>query len=303
MRRETKWLIAAMSYLFITCAWLERATAQDSHSSAALARLLKQLHALPDWTTIPNYPERGWKQMIEVAKIWQNSNSNEVIRALDALYLGEEDHAKAFLLLRVLFNLPESAATEKYHSFQQYAMWYSMYLNEHPEASANLAWPMSWRLGRPSLVEGKPGVVMGNSPPLSSEYSYMLANYPYRDLHHISFPGRVPLSLRLKSVARVQKEAHNMKENSNDGRKWTVVANYDCVTDRSPNVGYRWVVYPQSGTPRKLTGTFNLDAEKGTLSLLLDTAQWRTGSLRSGQKIALTLDPPCVSNDIEFTLP
>ncbi len=129
--------------------------------------------------------DREWANYVNVARSVQQTSPEVVKDALAqfmrdanaARFEGYEISSKPFLLMRVVFDLPESAPESSRRSFKGWTNWPA------PDDSGNvsLSWPVSWSTGQPRLVadytgsEGKPYAAV-------EEYHYLLNHFVYRKL-------------------------------------------------------------------------------------------------------------------------
>jgi len=147
--------------------------------------LIKRLHSLPPWRNQVQFTAEEWGRYIELARSVQSADPDTVAAALDEFVrqasqepdLEYEGESKAFILMRVVFELPERASVDERRSFKGWTNW--------PEADANnqvnLSWPVSWAGGSPKLLstyEGSEGLPYF----AGTEYRHFLPNYPYRKL-------------------------------------------------------------------------------------------------------------------------
>jgi len=147
-----------------------------------------RIGSLRTWSRPEEFSSDDYRHYITTAKMIQETYPPIVEAALaefisDAsreAFTGYESESKPFLLMRVLFDLPEIAGEQSRLIFKGWTNW--------PAATAdgnvNLSWPISWRSGSPELIasysgsEGKPYDAVG-------EYRYFRKNFPYRPLENI----------------------------------------------------------------------------------------------------------------------
>jgi len=150
--------------------------------------LKELLDSLRTWSQVGSFTRDDWENYMKVAKIAQETDPQIVEPALDRFvrqaidepFTGYESQSKPFLLMRVVFDLPENAPQASRLPFKGWTNW--------PQADAqgnvSLAWPISWRSGRPELVasyegsEGKPYAA-------AAEYRYLRNHFPYRRLEDV----------------------------------------------------------------------------------------------------------------------
>src|SRR4030095_6367121 len=93
------------------------------------------------------------------------------------------EQGKVFLLLRVIFDLPEHAEAGRKFSF---ADWTRARTDENSDGTVNLAWPISFASGTPRLVAGREGNAGSYSP--RNEYTFLRYQFPMRDLSRVRSP-------------------------------------------------------------------------------------------------------------------
>jgi len=151
-------------------------------NSQDLERLFESLHA---WAQRDSFSAADWEKYISVAKIVQETNPSIVESALDQFvqaavhepFTGYTSESKPFLLMRLVFDLPEVAPQEERLLFKGWTNW--------PRADAqdnvSLAWPISFRRGKPELVASYEGSE-GKPYEAAAEYRYLRNHFPYRGL-------------------------------------------------------------------------------------------------------------------------
>lgn len=159
---------------------------EDSKPTRATAdELINSLSELPVWPTKGDFSDSEWERYLNVAKLLQGTDPQIVEEALNRFvsgasrdaYSGSEPESKAFILMRLVFDLPETAPAEQRQSFKGWTNW------PEPDSSGNvsLAWPVSWSTGRPRLIAPYEGS-MGKPYAASLEFRYLLNRFPYRPL-------------------------------------------------------------------------------------------------------------------------
>jgi hypothetical protein len=150
--------------------------------------LEKHFESLRAWSQRDSFGADDWKNYMTVAKTVQETDPSIVESALNQFveaamhepFAGYTSESKPFLLMRVVFDLPEVAPQQSRFSFKGWTNW--------PQADAqgnvSLAWPISFRDGKPELVapyegsEGKPYEA-------AAEYRYLRDHFPYRRLEDL----------------------------------------------------------------------------------------------------------------------
>lgn len=87
---------------------------------------------------------------------------------------------RAFVLFRVIFEMPERASDGP-----SMASWLAYEGYNNADGTKNLSWPISWKDGRPRLLQEFRG--LSNPIPSLYAYIYLRASYPFRDLSNIQF--------------------------------------------------------------------------------------------------------------------
>jgi hypothetical protein len=148
-----------------------------------IQELLESFHSLKSWGNRSDFNKEDWDNYKKVAVAVQN-NAQDVEAALKKfmadclLYpFGSEEESKAFILMRVVFIVPESGNYEDFKSYKGWDNWPIMNSNE----SVNLSWPLSWTQGNPKLLANYEGA-MGLPYQAVDEYNYFLGKYPFREL-------------------------------------------------------------------------------------------------------------------------
>src|SRR5215510_9454509 len=127
-----------------------------SENILAKQGLIRRLHSLPAWTIQNDFTNREWEKFVEAAKIVQSNNPDVVEAALDEFirealqeeFQGYENESKPFILMRVIFEIPETAHAEKRFSYKGWTNWPEPDTNNY----VNLSWPVSWKSGSPELL-------------------------------------------------------------------------------------------------------------------------------------------------------
>jgi hypothetical protein len=147
--------------------------------------LIERLRSLPPWQNQVDFSAQDWKQYVDVARLIQSADPDMVTAALDEFvrevsqeeFRGYEGESKPFLLMRVVFELPERASVDERQSFKGWSNWPDADENNQ----VNLSWPVSWEGGSPKLLATYEES-MGLPYSAGAEYRYLLKKYPYRKL-------------------------------------------------------------------------------------------------------------------------
>ena len=137
---------------------------------------------LAPWHNAQDFSEEGWRHYMNAARLVQNSEPEEVELALAQFldeadgFTGVENETRLFLLMRIVFDLPDRTPADQRRIFKGWVNW----PNLDAEGNVNLSWPVDWQDGRPVLLapfEGADGPRYG----AVEEYCYLLAHFPLRD--------------------------------------------------------------------------------------------------------------------------
>ena len=177
-----------------------------------LEKILNQVERWPDGST--NYSGKNWEMLTLAAKLIQKSDPQSVENFMRKYQGDEEDQffsstnlqevekkfrerqaikidldkedekdGKLFLLLRVVFNLPEHVTTTNVVNFHRFAGWVSYDSEINSDGSINVAWPIYWNHGNPYLVSGNQGLQGFDARyKASDEYDYYRKVYDFRAL-------------------------------------------------------------------------------------------------------------------------
>jgi hypothetical protein len=155
-------------------------SAEPAPSAADLTALLD---ALPPWASAPDFTEAEWERYRAAAKVFSRAAPATVAAALQAFvrqslreeYRGYEDESKPFILMRVLFDLPDRTAAGNWMPFKGWINWPP----PQPDGSVNPGWPVRWSGGRPELEAPYSGS-MGLPYAAAEEYDWLRQRYPFR---------------------------------------------------------------------------------------------------------------------------
>lgn len=151
--------------------------------STSVPNLLAAFRALTPWTYDGHPAGAEWRAYLDAARLVQQSTPTDVERAL-ARFLdepdnlgGAENETRLFLLMRVVFDLPDRAPVGQRRVFKGWINW----PEPDAEGHVSLTWPVAWQEGRPSLLarhegsEGRPYAAV-------EEYRHLRAQFPLRRL-------------------------------------------------------------------------------------------------------------------------
>lgn len=168
-------------HIAATCSSL-RPVAQDPATQRQA--IIDSIAHITPWSGIDDYGSEDWASLRRSAILVQESDPAVVEQAIRAFRaqcfertsdVPVDCDSQVFLLLRMVFDLPEDAPVHERAIFIGWMNW--------PEVdetdSVNLAWPLSWASGAPSFVASQFGA-MGAPYAAVEEYRHMLEHYGFR---------------------------------------------------------------------------------------------------------------------------
>jgi len=186
MFRHTKIIVtvAAALLALLLLTWLGRQVA-PWYSRHQLESRMAQIEP---WGSSTAYSEAGWKHLIQTARACQEASSALTAAALEEhlqSFSAKPDdlpiaQGKVFLLLRVMFDLPDSTPAGPGVSL---AGWNRGGTDVNPDGTFDQAWPLLWNQGRPRLVSGRNGAA-GAEYSAAKEYAMLRYRFKYRELPH-----------------------------------------------------------------------------------------------------------------------
>lgn len=143
------------------------------------------LDRLRPWSCGSDFTNADWENYVQVARIVQRTDPQVVEEALASFvkaagrepFTGYDSESKPFLLMRVVFDLPETAPAMARVPYKGWINWPPADTQEN----VSLAWPISWRSGMPALVAPYEGSE-GHPYAAAAEYRHLRATYPFRAL-------------------------------------------------------------------------------------------------------------------------
>lgn len=154
----------------------------DNHRTAEELSLL--IHNLPPWDS-NTMQVKEWQKFIDVAQALQAYDDSVVEQALGLLASKAskrggfeiDELSKAYLLMRVIFLLPEHWDGKNRIS----PGWFSGGSDKNSDGTINLSWPITWRTGKPQLVTAFQAY-NGVSYNPRQEYELFVKRFPKRKL-------------------------------------------------------------------------------------------------------------------------
>jgi hypothetical protein len=193
MAQRTKYIIYGVAAL--VGVWLGWGVVQRAQPALAKYRLKRQFSQIEPWTASTNYSAGGWKQLVKTAKAVQSASPSLAANALGEYLLRYAaqpaqlpvEQAKLFLLLRVVFDLPENGAPGPRASFGGPTGQRS---DLNADGTVNLDWPLAWNQGRPRLVASCAGFA-DSAYSAKDEFTTLRYDFRPRDLAKVQLedPG------------------------------------------------------------------------------------------------------------------
>jgi hypothetical protein len=158
----------------------------SSISEPRLTGILSRIDPWPPSSTI--YSDAAWQELIDAAKVIQMSSPESVKEAMREYQRNQtgsdqeiNDDGKLYLLLRVVFEIPEKVPVSGKR--EVFGGWVTMRTELNDDGTENLAWPVSWQNGRPCLVSGYHGLQGFEARyQAAEEYDYFRNKYRMRNL-------------------------------------------------------------------------------------------------------------------------
>ncbi len=181
--------------LLTSCGTARLQRPQDAAIDGAdqLRLVLATVEAWPMGET--NYSEESWRNLFAAARAIQATKPSAAVRALRKYQEsfappgtfqvpsaeGNIQDRKLFLLMRVVFDLPEAAPGT---AVPGWAPSFEGYMRPLLGcAPGDLAWPLTWHLGHPALLSGYVGMQGAMSRYRAfDEYKYFHKKFHFREL-------------------------------------------------------------------------------------------------------------------------
>lgn len=137
------------------------------------------------------HPFAGRHRVVRGRRLVQKLPSDDVVAALREYSkrilakkgeFSDEDESRVFLLMRVLFDLPQSAPAASRRIHKGWTNWPA----PDKDDQVTMAWPISWHLRKPELVAPRAGS-RGMPYDAENEYRSFLKQYLFRDLKRIRY--------------------------------------------------------------------------------------------------------------------
>ena len=151
--------------------------------------LAGMLLTVDPWTSAStNYSETNWEHLVVIARLIQKSDSESVCRTLRKYQQDQVTHSmdeilndsKLYLLIRVVFDLPEHDPNERKWSY--FGGWLAARTDYNSDGTRNRAWPITWDKGNPRLISGCLGIQGFERYSAVDEFLYFRSKCLFRDL-------------------------------------------------------------------------------------------------------------------------
>lgn len=144
------------------------------------------MERIEPWRSSKAYSSADYRILVAVAREIQNADSAEVEAALNrfmekhSAHMSEDytEMSKPFLVLRVVFDLSENSRIDPKLNVMS---WLSVRDEINADGSINLAWPLSFRSGKPVLKSRFRGLVGPPYDPVT-EFRVMRAACSFRKI-------------------------------------------------------------------------------------------------------------------------
>lgn len=111
-----------------------------------------------------------------VCKTFRKYQQDQVVDSMDET----RNDSKLYLLIRVVFYLPEHAPKEEKWSY--FGHWLRFQTEYNSDGTINQAWPIMWNKGNPCLISGCLGIQGFGRYSAADEFLYLRNKCLFRDL-------------------------------------------------------------------------------------------------------------------------
>lgn len=147
--------------------------------------LIKAYDKLECWNNKGDFSKQNWEEYKRVAALIQHTPDAIVERSIKDFikivvqrdFQGNDEESKLFVLLRILFDIPEKGPIVERRSFKGWTNWPKADL----QGDVNLLWPVVWNNGEPYLeakYEGSEGIPYN----AVAEFEYFKSKYGFREI-------------------------------------------------------------------------------------------------------------------------
>ena len=184
--------IIAYAVIALAVVWVGGRIVKRAQPAYVKWKLKRELRDIEPWSSSTNYSASGWEHLIRAAGAFQRADpqlAEDVLEEHLRNSAGNPDQmsseqGKLFLLLRMVFDLPEHAPARG-RIFDGWARGQS---DLNADGTVNAAWPVSVDQGKPRLVAGREGAG-GGGYSVRDEYTFLRYRFKYRDLSGIHVEG------------------------------------------------------------------------------------------------------------------
>ncbi|MDB6064327.1 MAG: hypothetical protein JWR26_535 [Pedosphaera sp.] len=157
-----------------------------------LANMLNHLKPWPAFRGSETYSKEDWLQVELAARRLQKCDKTSVQETLARwknnenpwLRYNTELSSELYLVMRVMFELPEHAPESDFFGFGGWLCLPPGASLYNEDGTMNLCWPVSWKSGEPHLIAGCRGL-HGPAYEPAAEYHYLHDHYRFRDLSSV----------------------------------------------------------------------------------------------------------------------
>jgi hypothetical protein len=197
-------IIVAATFLGILSTLGQVHTTGQKLTPDQIERALIGVDPWPSFYSGVPWSSASWDNLLRAAKMIQTCDRQSVMEALTDFQRQQHGanmvDGKLFVLMRILFQLPEHAPLDKRFAFGGWITHRDPAVSDlHGDGTVNLAWPIMWTNGRPRLVSGFQGL-QGQPYDAAREFRYLIDQYPMRALPHLPEQDDEHQAVRLRST-------------------------------------------------------------------------------------------------------
>jgi hypothetical protein len=185
------WLAVMLTAMIAGCYSLPNNAGKSPKQAEFVNTTLAQLLSNIDPWCNPHsanstFADENWTRLVNIAVQIQTNRPENVCKFLREYQSNRRqdseqvdmDDSKVYLLMRVVFDLPEHAKTNRV----AFGNWVTMRTEINGDGTINHAWPITWNHGKPKVVSRCFGIQGFGRYDAAAEFNYFRKNYPYRDL-------------------------------------------------------------------------------------------------------------------------
>jgi hypothetical protein len=179
---------AMLSVLAVLALSLSECAGDGSFALTNSAQVVDSLNGVKGWTDNGSYSVADWSRLIDVACVIRRTDPRVVSQGLDEFTRISDSTngdywnlTKAFLLMRVLFDLPTNAPASVADKFS-FANFVNFGKEVNSDGTVNLSWPIGWSDRKPFICSRYWGA---EGPPYlpDEEYNFLRTHFKYRLLN------------------------------------------------------------------------------------------------------------------------